>query len=128
MNCFFKFTSFFLWITTRPLTVEPHGLDGTHMELVGRKTGSKNHVINFNLILNDNVLFSNILSYFSDFLLFFNVPFFLCLCLFPKKNFKCSPFIFTFPIRFYFPVSLFLLTCISCCLTFLTLVLGAALH
>lgn len=127
MNCFFRFTTFFLWIT-RPLTSGPHCLDRTHTELVGRKTGSKKHVIYFNLTLNDNVLFSNILCFFSDLLLlFFNVPIFMSVSS-PYIEFREPLFTFTFPIQFYFPFSFFLLTCTFCCLTFLTLVSVAALH
>lgn len=91
MNWFFRFTTFLLWIT-RPLTSGPHCLDRTHTELVGRKTGSKKHVIYFNLTLNDNVLFSNILCFFSDLLLFFfNVPIFMSVSS-PYIEFQEPPF------------------------------------
>lgn len=58
------------------------------MKLVGRKTGSKKHVIYFNLLLT-NVLFSNIFSEFflplKKYSLFLGVPF-------PYEGFSWVPF------------------------------------
>lgn len=55
---------------------------GTRVELAGRKTGRSKHAVCFTLAFNDNVLFSNILCFFSDFPLFSpNVlTFYVCVC------------------------------------------------
>lgn len=99
------------------------------VELVGKKTGSKEHVIYFNLLLNDHILFSNILCFFSESPLFSLMCHFFTACLLPLKKFQRPPFHVHVSRPVLFSIfSPFVLTCAFCCFTSLTLVSLAALQ
>lgn len=81
----------------------PHCLERTYMEPGGRKTGSKNQVMYFNLVLNDNTYSLTYSVYFLKSFFFFKYSSFLCVCLRCMKNFQGPRFVFTFTIQIRFP-------------------------